>query len=795
SAATVNVANSGSLDLLGINVGTGSVTLSSSGALTDSTAQTVTAQSINLTAATNIGTSANPVLTAASSLTATAGSGINIQNSGTMTLAGATTTTGSINIQNSGALNLTGPVSAAAGDVSLATTSGLLTVGSNITASGTLTANGTSGVALTAGSLTGTTVDIAASNGNITVTGGSSTASGGTTMTASGAISMQNFNSVGGALTIDNGGVFTITGPLSLHSNFVQSGSGNVVLSGNLSSNGHNVQFGSAVSIASGLNAAITSGGGSISFANTVSGADTSAGLSLDGGNGNIALHGVNTLGTLTLKSSAQVSLSGNYDIGTLVANSLTGGIVIAGNTSVTTAGTAVDLSPATGINGATSGGQSLSITTGSAAITLPAVGQTTPLASVTLNGGNLNLVGVSTSGSQTYTGVTQLAGALDSANGNIALNGTVSLTGNSSINAGGSGGVTITGNVNGGKSLTLGAANGTVNLQADVGTSSALSSLTVNAKTAKINNVSTSGTQTYSADLSLNGGTLKSTTGALDFNGKVTVGSATTLLADSMGFNGGVGSVAGSAVLTVLPVTNGSVITIGGTGSGLHITGTAFDGYNGEVDIGAVRNGLGINTPVASDVAVAGDMTLSNAATLLLAGTGNVTLTSGKLSAGTVILVGGSQNSVIQNPGTANTSVSGNTIVMVAGGQIGQSGQEINVLIPQNSSAGSLIQLGTGASQTFLNNPEFIPTLGGGDIASQIASDLGITIQSNIQVTNSGQQSAANSQTGGLLQSGFIDVSVFQNISLYDVNGVGIALPADQCEDQSSSGCNTSQQ
>jgi hypothetical protein len=114
--------------------------------------------------------------------------------------------------------------------------------------------------------------------------------------------------------------------------------------------------------------------------------------------------------------------------------------------------------------------------------------------------------------------------------------------------------------------------------------------------------------------------------------------------------------------------------------------------------------------------------------------------------------------------------------------------------LIPDSATGSALVQVGTGASETFLNNPEFIPTIGGGDIAGQIASDLDITIQSNIQVTNSGQQSAANSQTGGLLQSGFIDVSVFQNISLYDVNGVGIALPPDQCEDQSSSGCNASQ-
>ncbi|HET7396084.1 MAG TPA: hypothetical protein VFK12_06565, partial [Gammaproteobacteria bacterium] len=367
-------------------------------------------------------------------------------------------------------------------------------------------------------------------------------------------------------------------------------------------------------------------------------------------------------------------------------------------------------------------------------------------------------------------------------------------LTGNTTITAGGATGIAVSGGINGARALTLNAANGGVTLAGNVGSNTALQSLTITANTARVGNVTTSGNQTYGANLTLAGGTLTSASGALDFNRGIAVGSATMLLADNMGFNGGDGSVTGNAVLTILPVTSGSDITIGGTGSGLHVNGTAFDGYNGEVDIGAIRNGLGIDMPVSGNVVVDGDMTLSNAATLLLAGTGNVILNTGKLSAGTIILVGGSQSSVIQNPGASSTNVSGSTIVLVAGGQIGQSGQEVNVLIPTNASGNALVQVGTGASETFLNNPEFIPTIGGGDIASQIASDLGITIQSNIQVTNSGQQSAANSQTGGLLQSGFIDVSVFQNISLYDVNGAGIALPADQCEDQSNGGCKTGQ-
>ena len=91
--------------------------------------------------------------------------------------------------------------------------------------------------------------------------------------------------------------------------------------------------------------------------------------------------------------------------------------------------------------------------------------------------------------------------------------------------------------------------------------------------------------------------------------------------------------------------------------------------------------------------------------------------------------------------------------IVLVAGGQIGQSGQEVNVAVPQGTSSTSAnVQIATNSSQSFLNNPEFILAGTGalGSISATIAADLGITTLQNVQVTNAGQQSAANSQTGG---------------------------------------------
>jgi hypothetical protein len=136
-----------------------------------------------------------------------------------------------------------------------------------------------------------------------------------------------------------------------------------------------------------------------------------------------------------------------------------------------------------------------------------------------------------------------------------------------------------------------------------------------------------------------------------------------------------------------------------------------------------------------------------------------------------------------IQNLGGTSVQLEGNDIVIDAT-QIGQSGQEINV----TGTGAAPLEIGSVNTQVFFNENGVIEDPNGAN-ALEFAQGVGITPSGNIVVTNASQQSAANQQTGGLLGSGFIDVSVFQQISLYDVNGSGIQLPADQCEEQSSSG------
>jgi len=101
-------------------------------------------------------------------------------------------------------------------------------------------------------------------------------------------------------------------------------------------------------------------------------------------------------------------------------------------------------------------------------------------------------------------------------------------------------------------------------------------------------------------------------------------------------------------------------------------------------------------------------------------------------------------------------------------------------------------VQVGSGnATSNISGNTVFTqeqPVQGNAPDASVYDTDVGVTAV-NSNITNPAQQTAANAQTGGLLSSGFIDVSVFQQISLYDVNGSGILLPSDQCEEQTAAG------
>jgi len=179
----------------------------------------------------------------------------------------------------------------------------------------------------------------------------------------------------------------------------------------------------------------------------------------------------------------------------------------------------------------------------------------------------------------------------------------------------------------------------------------------------------------------------------------------------------------------------------------------------------------------------------LGSGGSLTLVGMGNLIINSGVLSAGTVTLVAGSQNSVLQDPGTASSQINANLVILVSGAQIGLPGEELNI---QTSGSTPQVQIATGSVQSYLFPPTLPVVIGpAATIADAIAAQLGLFIQANSQVTSLGQQIVALELTGGLLESGFVDVALFQNITLYDIYGQGITLPYDQCERTNNELCN----
>ncbi|MGH8415152.1 MAG: beta strand repeat-containing protein, partial [Gammaproteobacteria bacterium] len=448
--------STGSIDLQGINLGSGSLTLASSGAITDATGQNVIADTLDLTAATGIGTASAPIETVINTLnSAVSGTGsINVNNSGVIVLGAISTTNGAINIASSGALTAGGPITSGGnGTITLATSSGDLTTAGVIAAGGSgdvdLSAAGnlnldssvrsstgtlflTGGTGVTgdgSGVLSGGAVNVTATSGNINFTGVSSGAAGGTTLTASG-ITLQAFTTTLGALTIRNGGTFLVSGPVNLSDGLDQTGTGPVVLGSSINSRSGNVQFASSVTVGSGAAASIVTSGGDIIFNQNIAGSGSTSSLALNSGAGNIELQAASNLGTLNLQTSSTLLLGGNLSANILLTTGVTGNVLVAGaNVNISTANSGVDFSHAIGINGLNAGGQSLAINSGSGNVILSAVGQTVSLKSLTVNGGTITLANVTTSGSQSYTGSVRLGGNLASlTNGGVTLNGALAL-------------------------------------------------------------------------------------------------------------------------------------------------------------------------------------------------------------------------------------------------------------------------------------------------------------------------------------------------------------------------------
>ncbi|HEV2111989.1 MAG TPA: hypothetical protein VGT99_11600, partial [Gammaproteobacteria bacterium] len=785
-------------------------------------------QTLSYTAGTIRSSGAADVLTA-SNLTLGGASLINLDTA--VTTLAITGSSGTATINNTGALAL-GNIAMGAGNFTLtasgnisggtvtagnatlnATAGSIGSAGSNLALnlSGTLTANASGSIwATDAGALAVSNITSGAGATSINLTANSMTSSaatlssgtGGSNLATAGAMTLDDVTATNG-LTLANGGTLTVnnsagggTPGLQLNGGSLsQTGAGGVVLNGNVQTSGGSISFNSGVTVNGAIN--LASANGAESFAGAITG-NGGASLTLNSGSGNIQLAAVNmdaASGTLALASTGTVTLDASVSAQSVNLTGVTGNLAIGGDLSITTSGTSLDLSKiAGGVNDTVAGTHSLAINTGAGNVSLASnIGTVQALRSFNVNAAQMILGNVDTTGGQSYTGSAQLNATLaNNGGGDIVFQGgNVTLGQNSTVNDTG-GNISIAGAVDGARSLTMNA-GGSVTLASAVGANTALSALSITGKTINVDAVvDTSGTQTYAGALSLKGN-LTSTAGALDFTNTLKLLSPVTLTANTMAF-GGAGTVSGTSTLTILPETSGYTMDFGSGGASagqLMLEADAFNGYQGVLYIGAVPSatlpGSIAKLPTAGNILVDGSTSLGSTGELVLASAGNITLQSGIIGANTVILA--AKGSLLSSPsGGSPATVEGNTIYTIAN-QIGGngSGQAINVSGLPGSGPATL-NIGSVQNSVFFTEAPGTSEIKAPDLlANDIANVLGLSLNGNVTVTNSGLQTAANQQTGGLLTSGFIDVSVFQQISLYDVNGTGIALPADQCEEEQS--------
>ncbi|HET7922521.1 MAG TPA: filamentous hemagglutinin N-terminal domain-containing protein, partial [Gammaproteobacteria bacterium] len=601
-------------------------------------------------------TSTGPVTLTADSLTFTSiGAG-----TGLVTIKPDTTGT-AINLGSgaSGGLALTDTA------LNTITTSGGLTIGDATDTSVLTVVAG--GLDLTAGGLTG---------GTLTLIGGDTVANGVTlsgVLTSPVAVALST-SGVGGTIDLGSnilttGKDITLTGPTTLGANATidATNSGGVVTGANITLDA--VDDTTAGSDSLTLNAGTTGN----AILNGAFGATVALGAVNITAGANILLSNITTAGgQITLSGPALIGSTTTLD--TTNANGTPGGADI----TFSGAGSTID------------GGSDLTLTAGSggAIVLQGAVGGTTPLTSVTLSGNTANLQAVTTTGAQTYTGVTtttlngtltvNAAGAGVSA-GAVSLaagGGTISLTGSNAAND-----VTL-GTVDGAQALAITAGGGDIVL-GTVGTTP-LTSVTLSGNTASLQAVTTSGAQNYSGvtTTTLNGNL--TTSDAAITLGAITLGSDVTLNTQAT-------TTAGDITLGAVTGATHNLTLQTGAVAGADVTGSSVAGVNALTlqTIGGAANfngtvsvtSLSANNTVANvslkgaGGTITNTVNFSNTGTLTLGQSGGTQTYSGGL---TTTGVGGAVtlNGTIQS--TTGTLTFGN--IAVGSASILQTGASITV-------------------------------------------------------------------------------------------------------------------
>ena len=448
------------------------------------------------------------------------------------------------------------------------------------------------------------------------------------TVATTGAIDIEGTNiDLNGASYKSENGVVKFTGPVDLHAD---------------------------VTVESDVDGS-SAAGGKITFTSTVDGAQA---LVLNAGGGAVELQGA-VGGTSATSKLASLAVTGgeiklSADVSTdNGAITFTGAVELLGDVTVDSDSAGGDIKFTSTVDGA----HALTVNAGSGKVALEgAVGATTALASLTVDGGEIDLDTVATTGAIDIEGTDiNLNGAsYKSENGVVKFTGPVDLHADVTVesdvdgSSAAGGKITFTSTVDGAQALVLNAGGGAVELQGAVGATSATSKLASLAVTG--------GEIKLSADVSTDNGAI-TFTGAVELLGDVTVDS------DSAGGDIKFTSTVDGAHALTVNAGSGKVALEGAVGATTALASLTVDG--GEIDLDTVATTGNIDIEGSMGIALNGTTYASDNGDIILAGAGGVTISG---STSLVLRTGGDitvSNSIVKS-GSADS-----TLALQAGGAL----------------------------------------------------------------------------------------------------------------------------
>jgi len=773
ASTNLNVTGTGDIDidetdaitLTNVNVNNGNVDISANGiAVSVINAGTTGDVILNAGAGTiaDVNGGANNIT--ANVLTATAATGIDLDT----TVASANlnvTGTGNIDIDETDAITLTN-VNVDDGNVDISA-NGIAVDVINAGATGDVILNaGTDAITDGNGAATNITADLLIANASAGVNLDTDVTAVNVTVTGGGAVDISEANSVRiVGLNVANGTVSVAA-------------ANSIFLPVDISTSGQNILLDADVVLENGDRRISTgAAAGNITVTGNIAG--TGEDLALSAGTGRLALAGSNNIGNMTLRG-AGLDLAGVLESDTLTLSDMSGTLTVSNAAGLDVSTGGVDLSSFNAIVASANGG-SLSIDAHNGTVNFgnTEVGGSSALQTLRVEGSSIAIDNdVTTQGNQQYLGNLVLRGNRLQSGGDIVVTGDMMVTDSVTLTAGRD--VKITGTVEEAARgrLVIDAARAAT-LHGDA----ALQALTIGAAQISVRGVATSGTQHYDGATTVAGDL---SAAGVTFNGSVRFPSGALITSNTIAFNGGAQSVSGGGELTLLPATGGIVIDLGGNGGDMNLDAAALDGYDAGLVIGGTLTDHVVDA-VAGTIAVNGDMDVGSGYLVLLSQQ-DIRLHDGRLAGDALTFVAAADDGRISRE-SENSLLEGNRITLVAGGGIGEDGHGIKA---RGQGENATLEVATTAAGIFVDHGNSLDERKGLDaeFARLLTTALTWRSNDNVTIASSTESSANREQGSGLTDEGFIDASLFEDISLFETAGTGIRLPLDQSEEMPEEGC-----